>query len=191
MSATWEGPPDYAFGERKLWSLPIDREKSPALLLHALLYCPGWYPVGLWQHMQLSVISLADLPGLEPAHRGTPEATHEIQVLVAKLLEDAPTPAERIRVAGPAELYLQLGPVSDEEARSLGHWIAMHSLVGWLAPISDLRSTWHDLVGKLLAELTRTDAPLVERMRTMGLDPADFVVPRPERPPIALWMPTA
>src|SRR5689334_7548154 len=64
------------------WRIAIDdatRAKWPATCDSWLLHAPGAHP--LWQFYLVGLISLRDVPGLEPAKKRHPSMTHELHVV--------------------------------------------------------------------------------------------------------------
>lgn len=96
-----------------------------------LLTLPGHHP--LWQHYCLSVISLADIPGVPPAVKQFPEATHEILLMAMNPeCDPAPDAPEEFQYLSPVNYVKQIDVVSDEIAILAGAAVVVRLLLGHL-----------------------------------------------------------
>ncbi len=140
--------PDITGRSGRAWQAQLteeDHKRWPASLGLWLLHCPGAHPV--WNWYAVAACSLADLPGLQPAHRHDPNMTHELQIFV---LNPEYQPEESWCVAGagswaanrlePANLVEQIPDLSDEAMAELVRLLVRSFCDGLLSPDTDWRS---------------------------------------------------
>lgn len=133
--------PHLEMGARRAWQDPSPPDH---VLGHWLLEYPGLYPPKLWDHFDVAVYSLEDMAGLPPAQRLFPAAEVELTICVARPHLDQVNP--------PPELLAQLCGLGRREARTLGAWVVLHSML-LLPPIVDLRGQWQQQLVHLAASL--------------------------------------
>jgi hypothetical protein len=128
-----------------------------------LIDAPAYHPA--WTQYVMSVVTLRDEPGVEPAVRKFPEATHEILVLALNP-ETGPQTVEtmighcrtgRLPFLRPVNIAEQI-EATDDEAEAVA-WLAARAVVhGHLSPeppfgYESLRAQWHAACTKTLAHL--------------------------------------
>lgn len=85
-----------------------------------IITAPVWHPV--WSQYLLSLVTLADVPGVEPAQKESPEVTHQVIVMT---LNPEHGPYDARHLTGDDLRYLTPGNIgqqftaTDDQARSL------------------------------------------------------------------------
>jgi hypothetical protein len=140
-------PPTYEGPGGRAWA--TTRPRTAIALGGFLLHCPKAHP--FWEWHTLSIVSLADFPGVRPAFKWSPDATHELMV-------DAVDPRHEPRdvngphmVMTPHDVLLQF-KASDEFAGSLATKLAQDCTTGLLQPDSDFARSWAVRLAQLGAE---------------------------------------
>lgn len=145
-------------------AMPEDCDK-PQMQCHVCTYlitAPGWTPA--WDQYVLSVITLADFPGLPPATRQFMDATHEL--LVMALNPDEKQTVETMRQHAYDGKLPYLQPVNvaeqfiatDDEMGRLA-WLLSHAVVNGALPPEPVlgyeshRHQWLTVATKTLAHL--------------------------------------
>lgn len=141
---TAERAPDTAFADR------------PAALTLWIITAPAWHP--LWSQYSLSVVTLADIPGEQPAIKKFPGATHELLVMALNP-EHGPYDASAIR----SDTLHHLTPVNiaeqftatDEQAQVLAALCAHAVVDGLLNPETGdaperIRASWSRVIEQTL-----------------------------------------
>lgn len=134
------------------------RADSPAGLDSWVITAPCWHP--LWSQYSLSVITLADLPGVPPARKQDPSATHELLV-VALNPDHGPYDAKTITLTAGGLFFLR--PVNiaaqftatDDQARDLAGLCARAVVDGLLNPETGdaperIRAAWRWTIRRTL-----------------------------------------
>ena len=88
-----------------------------------VVHAPGWSPA--WCHFCLTIVGLRDLPGVRPAHRNYPEATHEF--ILGALNPDFPLDWDKVgtdetpgwKWLTPLNVVQQFHGVEDDEAAKI------------------------------------------------------------------------
>lgn len=109
---------------------------SPATLDGWIITAPIWHP--LWSQYMLAVITLAEVPGVRPAHKQRENVTHELMVMTLNP-DHGPYDAAQVGEQGSLH-YLTPGNVAeqftatDDQARELAELTARAVVDGRLCP---------------------------------------------------------
>lgn len=152
--------PDFEGPRGKMWKvlLPTTPQKPDyvATLGCWILSIPGAHP--WWHGYMLSIISLADIPGVSPATKHYPEATHEIVVFALDPDVELPDPdnAKDFRPAflTPANLVEQIHGVTDEQATGIAERLGRAFVDGIASPDTDYRSHTQQLLRNTVEHFT-------------------------------------
>lgn len=125
----------YGVGRR----IPRDNyaEHSPATLDSWVIDAPMWHP--LWSQYFLGVITLAPVPGVRPAHKDRPDATHELMVMTLNP-ERGPYDASAVGAPGslgfltPGNIAEQFRVAADDHAVELAGLCVKAVVIGLLSP---------------------------------------------------------
>ncbi len=135
--------------EGKAWKADITDEikaQAPAALDAWLINCPGRHP--FWQWWTVSLVSLADIPGIGAAVKRETSMTHEIIVVALNPETFKPTDEwydnrSRDRVGRhfmhPIDLSAQFEVGSDQDARDIAFLFVRALCDGYLTPDQDGR----------------------------------------------------
>ncbi|MGW1039347.1 hypothetical protein [Streptomyces sp. NPDC002547] len=136
---------------------PANYTANLAALDGWIITAPSWHPV--WSQYLLDVISLDDTPGLPPARKYFPGATHELMVVVLNP-DHGPYDA---RTFGAPDGLSFLAPVNigeqftgtDEQARRLSFLSAQAVVAGLLCPETGdapdrVRASWRASIHQTL-----------------------------------------
>ncbi|NUS86000.1 MAG: hypothetical protein HOY75_25575 [Streptomyces sp.] len=132
------------------------RASHPAGLDSWILTGPRWHPV--WYQYNLGVVSLADHPGLPPANRRYPDATHELTVFALNP-EQGPLDARHLP-EGPLPFLTPVNVVeqittTDQRGRELAALCARAVVDGLLWPETGdapdrIRAAWRSSIHQTL-----------------------------------------
>jgi len=139
--------PDITGPRGKAWQAPETdevRRRWPAGRGAWLLHCPGAHP--FWSWYVVVGCSLADVPGLPPAHKHSPDMTHEIQIHALDpdhkptdgWCTDGPDRWAKHRLAPPNLVEQTLG-LTDEQFAELTRLLVRSFCDGLLSPDTDWR----------------------------------------------------
>lgn len=117
---------------------------------------PGAHP--FWSYWMVAVISLEPMPGVRPAHKQYPEATHEFIIL--SLDPKKPLPEIDGRLEGcrayplmPPDAVVQFHGLENDKVEELA-LLAVKAIVnGQLSPDQDYRKLWHTAVQQTVHHL--------------------------------------
>ena len=116
-----------------------------------LLRVPGAHIA--WNHWIMSVIHLRDIPGVKPAHKEFPEATHEFMIVALDPGEALPaldvTPEWRVRRLTPVDVLEQFTAADDVIAEHVLDLAVRAVVDGFLSPDQDFRSAWKQAIAGL------------------------------------------
>lgn len=153
--------PDTAGMHGRAWKAPATEEtriRWPAGLDSWLLHCPGAHP--FWAWYAVTSCSLADIPGLPPANRHSPDMTHELQV---SALHPNYQPDETWCTDGPGRwaahrltpmnLVEQIPAFTDELHSELVLLVVRSFCDGMLSPDTDWRTAQRDAIHATAAHL--------------------------------------
>lgn len=108
---------------------------NPATLDAWIITAPMWHP--LWSQYMLSVITLADVPGMGPAVKERPDVTHQVIVVALNPDHGPYTPAsvaeKKIRYLTPGNIGEQF-TATDQQALDMGVLCANAVVGGILCP---------------------------------------------------------
>jgi hypothetical protein len=154
--------PDIKTSFGKAWTLRVVKLKTAAAsacLGHWLLNVPGAHP--FWENWHVMVISLADIPGVPPAHKKYPTAEYEF--LIASINpEDCPSPSPdetSYPLLSPVDVAEQFDGVSEHDAVRVGFGAVRTILNGHMSPDSDFRRLWHQLIQNTVAHFKAGQHP--------------------------------
>lgn len=141
-------------GQVVAWDCPIVGKLSKFHVSLWLLRVPGAH--AFWQHWFLGVISLKDAPGVPPAHKTSPEMTHELSVYTINP-ESCPHPSphdfEEMGIKWPRltppDHQVQFQVPSDRQAKKIADMLVKEILDRRLSPDQDYRQLWKDLIESL------------------------------------------
>lgn len=117
-------------------------------IIGALVHAPHAH--AFWHWRFVSLVSLADIPGIAPANKHYPEATHEITVL--SLNPDKPLPnidsseLESFHHLSPADVVKQFHGVKDADAIKIFRQMINLVVAGAIMPDSDHRCIWEGII---------------------------------------------
>lgn len=146
---TLSGPQGHA------WRVPLWRTDPAheACLAVWLVEAPGYHPA--WSRWLMNLIHLRDIPGVKPAHRKFPSATHE---LVIAALDPESYGEHDAVIAGtppkdfgwqhltPIDVIEQFEVPADQMAVRIAELSVGCILDGKLSPDQDYRRVWHDVL---------------------------------------------
>lgn len=124
-------------------ALPTQHERpdTTATLAMWLLTIPAAHPA--WHSYAMAVIHLRDIPGVRPAVKRIPDATHEVMLLALDPGKDLPDPDDgdnfRPALLLPPNLEEQMPALSDAQAVSLAESLARGFVDGMANPDTDAR----------------------------------------------------
>lgn len=124
-----------------------ERPDTTATLAQWLLTVPAAHPV--WHSYALAVVHLRDIPGVKPAVKQTPDATHEVILFALNPEKDLPDPDDgRFRPAllTPANLVEQVQALTDEQAVAIAEGLARAFVLGHASPDTDFRAHTQALI---------------------------------------------
>ena len=121
-----------------------------------ILTIPGAHP--WWHDYLLSIVHLRDIPGVPPAIKHFPEATHEIMLYALDPDVDPPDPDDgdnfHPKFLTPANLVEQIHGVTDEQARSITEKLGRAFVDGIASPDTDYRSHTQKLLRNTIKHFT-------------------------------------
>jgi hypothetical protein len=136
-------PPDMTGPLARAWRIshPDEAADHPASMKAWLVCQPASHPH--WSFYSVGAISLADVPGVPPANKHFPEATHEF--LVVALDPSKPLPPikrwEKAAHLTPIDLCHQVVLDSDEHAQEIVDLLVRSACDRWLLD-EDHRAFW-------------------------------------------------
>jgi hypothetical protein len=119
-----------------------------------IITAPYWHP--LWSQYVLAVITLADLPGVPPAHKERPDVTHQVLVMTLDPNSgpyDAATVTE-LHFLQPGNIAAQF-TTTDDQARDLAPLCVRAVVDGLLTPETadapaKTRAAWRQVIHQTL-----------------------------------------
>lgn len=135
---------------------PINDAESPAALVCWIVTAPMYHPA--WSQYALSVIRLADTPGVPPAVLRFPGATHELMVMALDPTRGPVTATTgQIGFLHPFNIVEQF-EATDDEMRDLASLLVQAVVQGLLDPETSngperIRENWLTSAVKTLAHL--------------------------------------
>lgn len=150
----FERKPDYEGIGGKAWDTLKSHEngKIHTTVASYLLESKQWHP--FWNQWMIVCVSLKDVEGMAPAHKNTPEMTHEIMIIsVNPDVKISPDKApEGSWMLEPLDLVKQF-TATDEEAAEIVRYMIMHITNGKASPDSDFRSYWERTIDNTVDHL--------------------------------------
>jgi hypothetical protein len=139
-------PDKQGFG--KAWKYDIP-ESSPAALEAWLVHRPDAHP--LWSNYMVSIVTLADVPGMPPAKKRTRSCTHELQVLALDP-EHEPDPDKSTgsKFLYPPNFVRQFEDFTDDLAKLVGERLVAGFVNGDVNPDTDHRTCQERYVDTLV-----------------------------------------
>ena len=106
-----------------------------------------------WSQWVVTAISLADVPGVPPANKDTPDMTHEILIISVNpdvYLDPDVVPTEQWMMA-PVDLVKQVSLPSDDEAKYVLKRIINQIASGRMSPDQDYRNAWKSVIDAIVS----------------------------------------
>lgn len=142
--------PDLVGVSGRAWKVTKpDTLRSPAQaasLESFLVNVPNAHP--FWAFWIVSVIHLRDLPGVPPAKKTYPEATHEFLIVSLNPEKGPPNPddIETLHPLTPPDVSEQFSGVTDAQAVAVNALCVRAIVDGLLSPDSDYRRLWAQVI---------------------------------------------
>ena len=131
-------PPDLNASHGQAWKL--ERDDASAVVSSYIVFAPWAHP--LWSFYVVSMITLSDKPGVEPAILNEPGMTHEICVMAVDPTWQMTTKKELPRYLLPINFAAQMKYDSDEDADTRLELAVQEIIEGKLNPDTDAISQW-------------------------------------------------
>lgn len=134
--------PDYD-GRWRVWRVPLDLKPATldqtAALGTWLADCPGMHHA-FWRCWSISLIHLRDIPGVRPATKQRPDATHEV---ISAAIDPSTAPSTESPLSHAImRPIVQFKSPSDELALRVMHAAARAIASCMISPDSDYRTAW-------------------------------------------------
>lgn len=146
--------PTLEAADRKGWHRPKLKDHATDLGSWLINY-PGAHP--FWEYWMLTCVTLADVPGVPPAKKHFPEATHELLILAidpkwSVQLEDF-MGGGTMPFLSPTDVVYQAQLPSDDLAVHLMELTAKDIVNRGSSPDQDYRTRWKEVLDKTSAHL--------------------------------------
>lgn len=153
------GPPDLTGRAGQAWRAthsPDELVQWPASVALWLVHQPGVH--AFWSIWRLGVVSLRELPGLPPAHKTQPNASHEF--MIDSVNPDYEPKADWRLVTGkhlmtPTDLVTQAADLTDEQAAEVAARLVRMFCDGLSAADSDFRHANMKLIENMAEQIRR------------------------------------
>lgn len=131
-----------------------DETPNTATICGWLVNRPGAHPH--WQWWVVALITLKDLPGIQPARKTYPEAEYELLIYAIDPTNcPAPEPDNPNGYPPllPIDVMYQFHGISEKVSQRLVSIVVQTILVGRVSPDQDFRRVWDGLLTKTLKDL--------------------------------------
>ena len=134
-------PDELGAGTWKAWrSRAVDARSYPAHLELWLLYCPGAHLA--WAYHALGLVTLRDTPGLPPAVKSRPDATHEFMCMALHPDHEPDPDDPPWEFLQPPNWIHQIAGGTDDVARRIAHMVVQQIMTGRTSPDTDFANYW-------------------------------------------------
>lgn len=146
----------------RAWLLNPEQAKSnPATLCGWLVNRPGAHPH--WQWWLVGLITLRDIPGIQPARKNYPEAEYELYIYSidpSTCSSPEPDSPEGYPPLLPLDVLHQFHGLSEKTAKHLTEIMVQNIVAGRISPDQDYRKVWSLILPQTIQDLREKEAQL-------------------------------